>query len=171
MHILIANNCVFIYYYYYFLFIFAFVLLWRLLTINERAAANKKLCESQNRQTARYALHEGTEKADEEGDGDGDVDRGSNGNSSSNSSTQAKPNGVHTNPRAVCVCEVLFVCVCICMKDCWALIKTTTITAVCCMWQGMRQHTHTQWAIIFRMCVQFENNEIKTEAICHILVI
>lgn len=97
-----ANNCVFIYYYDYFLFVFPFVLLWRLLTINERAAANKKLCESQNRHTARYALHEGTEKADEEGDGD--VDRGSYGKSSSISSTQAKPNGVHTNPRAVCMC-------------------------------------------------------------------
>lgn len=97
-----ANNCVFIYYYDYFLFVFPFVLLWRLLTINERAAANKKLCESQNRHTARYALHEGTEKADEEGDGDGDADRGSDGKSSSISSTQAKPNGVHTNPRAVC---------------------------------------------------------------------
>lgn len=38
-------------------------------------------------------------QADEEGDGDGDVD-----SSDGNSSTQAKPNGVHTNPRAVCVC-------------------------------------------------------------------
>lgn len=96
---------------------YRFVIFARLLTINERAAANSKLCESQNRHTARYALHEGTEKADdEEGDGNGDVD------SDGNSSTQAKPNGVHTNLRcAVCVILYVSVCMwnCVCRtKDC-----------------------------------------------------
>jgi len=81
-----------------------------LLTINERAA-NKKLCESQNTHTARYALHEGTEKADDEEEGDS-VDSDGDGNSS----TQAKPNGVHTNPRSVLVLEcIFFLCVCVCV--------------------------------------------------------
>lgn len=144
MHILIANNCVFIYYYYYFLFVFAFFILWRLLTINERAAANKKLCESQNRHTARYALHEGTEKADEEGDGD--VDRGSDGNSSSNSSTQAKPNGVHTNPRAVLyvfVCEVVCVRVIVYEGLLGAYKNNNNYSCVLYVARDATTHTHT----------------------------
>lgn len=67
---------------------------------------------SQNTHTARYALHEGTEKADEE-EGDGDV------NSDGNSSTQAKPNGVHTNPRSALVLECISPSVYVCTtEDC-----------------------------------------------------